>query len=79
MSMDIQQEKLQLISWVAQLNDERLIKRLLLLKEEQQKDWWDEITEEERSEIKEGMAEADRGEVIPHTKVMARYVKWRSK
>jgi predicted transcriptional regulator len=37
------------------------------------KDWWDEISAEEKSEIKEGLAEADRGQLIPHQKVMNRY------
>jgi len=39
-------------------------------------DWWDIISDEERAEIKEGLAEADRGEVITHEEVMAKYKKW---
>ena len=27
-------------------------------------DWWDEISAEERAEIEEGLAQADRGEVV---------------
>jgi len=33
-------------------------------------DWWDEISEDERRSIEQGLAEADRGELIPHEQVM---------
>ena len=33
-------------------------------------DWWDEISEDERQSIEKGLAEADRGELIPHEQVM---------
>lgn len=33
-------------------------------------DWWDEISEDERRSIEQGLAEADRGELIPHELVM---------
>ena|SRR5882672_5759797 len=42
-------------------------------------DWWDQITKEEQTEIKEGLAQADNGEVLSHEEVMAKYQKWRSK
>lgn len=38
--------------------------------------WWDEISEEERRSIEQGIAKADRGELIPHEEVMAKYKKW---
>ncbi len=73
--MDIQAEKIQLIEWLASLNEPSLIKKLIALKEKET-DWWDKISEEEKSEIKEGLAQADRGQVIPHHKVMNRYKRW---
>jgi hypothetical protein len=44
-----------------------------MLKNNQQKDWWDQISEEEKVEIEEGLAQADRKDVIPHELVMAKY------
>jgi len=41
-----------------------------VFKKEKGVDWWDEIGEAERNAIKEGLAEADRGELIPHEEVM---------
>jgi predicted transcriptional regulator len=75
--MDIQAEKLQLIEWLAKLKNTNVLKRFIALKNEQEKDWWDELSEEEKKEIEVGIAQADRGEVISHKQVMNRYKKWR--
>jgi predicted transcriptional regulator len=45
------------------------------MENEDQPDWWDEISEDERTEIEEGLAQADRGEVLSHEEVMAKYKK----
>jgi predicted transcriptional regulator len=76
--MDIQTEKLQLIEWLARLNNTTIINRFIALKKEQEKDWWDQLSNEELAEIEEGLAQADRGEMVPHKKVMSKYKKWRS-
>lgn len=52
------------------------VKTLLSEKTTTQTDWWDVISDEERSEIKEGLAETERGEIISHEEVMAKYKKW---
>ena len=75
--MDIQAEKLQLIEWLARLNNTATLKRFITLKKEQEKDWWDQLSKKEKAEIEEGLAQADRGEVVPHKEVMAKYKKWR--
>lgn len=78
-SMDILAEKLQLIEWLAKLNNTAVLKEFIALKKEQEKDWWDQIGTEEKAEIEEGIAQANRGEVVPHKEVMDRYEKWRSR
>jgi hypothetical protein len=75
--MDIQAEKLQLIEWLAGLNNTKVLKRFISLKNEQQKDWWDQINLEEKTEIEEGLSQADKGEMLPHKVVMDKYNKWR--
>ena len=39
----------------------------------------DEIDAEEQAEIEEGLRQADRGNVLSHKEVMARYDSWRAK
>lgn len=75
-NMDIQAEKLRLIQWLAGLNDARTITEFITLKKSKEADWWDQISAEERTEIEEGLSQADKGEVIPHNEVMAKYRKW---
>jgi len=74
--MDMQSEKLRLIEWLARLNDPTILQEFLALKKEKEVDWWDRISEREQSEIEEGLAQADRGEVNSHAEVMAKYKKW---
>lgn len=69
--MNLQAKKLELVQLI--LNTERptVLKKVEdMLKKEQSTDWWDEISESERQAIKQGIAEADRGETIPHEDVM---------
>ena len=49
--MDIQTEKLQLIEWLAGLNNAAILKQFIALKKEQEKDWWDQLSAEEKSEM----------------------------
>jgi len=77
--MDIQAEKLNLIKWLTSVDEPDVIERLIALKKEQHLDWWDTITDDERAEIEQGLAEADRGEILSHEEVMSKYQKWRSK
>jgi predicted transcriptional regulator len=74
--MDIQIEKLRLIQWLAGLNDPQTISEFLALKKSKETDWWDEISAEEKSEIEEGLAQADKGELISHEEVKEKYKKW---
>jgi len=77
--MDIQAEKLNLIKWLTSVDEPAVIERFIALKKEQHLDWWDTITDDERAEIEQGIAEADRGEILSHEEVMSKYQKWRSK
>jgi len=71
--MDIQAEKIRLIEWLAGLNDAKTLNEFITLKKKKEVDWWDEISVEERTEIEEGLAQADKGEVVPHEEVMQKY------
>lgn len=68
--MDIQATKLELIHWLTELQDPDVLRQLKVIKGGQ--DWWDEISEDERFAIDEGLAELDRGEGIAHEEVMKR-------
>jgi predicted transcriptional regulator len=76
--MDIQAEKLNLIKWITEVEEPSVIEQFIALKNEQQRDWWNEMSDEEKAEIEEGLSEASRDEVYSHEEVMAKYKKYGS-
>ena len=62
--MNLQAKKLEIVQLI--LNTEMQD----VLKKGQAADWWDDISEEEKQAIEKGLAEAERGELIPHENVM---------
>lgn len=46
------------------------------MKNEDLPDWWDELSDDEKADIEEGLDEADKGEVFSHEEVMAKYRKY---
>jgi predicted transcriptional regulator len=73
--MDIKAEKLDLIQWLTQLTDKKIINEIKALRKEKS-DWWNDISNEEKAEIEEGLAQANKGEVVSHEQVMTKYDKW---
>ena len=74
--MDIQAEKLNLLQTIINTNDEELIMYLKMSLSNRKADWFEELSEEQQKDILEGLAEADRGETIPHSEVVKLFGKW---
>ena len=72
--MTLDARKINIINWVSQLYDENMISRLEEF--QAQKDWWLTLSDEERTEIEEGILQAERGEVKSNEEVFERYQKW---
>ena len=59
------------------LKDNTSIERLKMLRDNPKKlDWWDEITDEEKSAIDKGLADIKAGRVKPHKEARKLYEKW---
>lgn len=71
--MDIQLEKLELIKIIAETEDVSLIKSLKKLLKKEKNDWWDELSDEQKADIEEGIADADAGRVVSYKSVMSKY------
>lgn len=74
--MDLQAEKIRLIEWIAGLNDAVTLQEFIELKKQKEEDWWDQIDEQERVEILEGLSEASSDQTTPHDQVMSKYKQW---
>ena len=71
--MDIQLEKLTLMKQLLETNDESIIKSLKKVFKSEKKDWWDELSDEQRFEIEESDREIDRGEFVDFEEFMKKY------
>ena len=76
MEANIQNIKIELIQWLTTLEDSAVIQKILELRKSQTKDWWTEISEEEKKSIEKGISDADNGKLNPHSKARKVYEKW---
>ena len=73
----LEKDKLDIIQWVTTLDDLSFIERLKMLKANSPViDWWEEITEEEKSAIDKGLEDIKASRVTPHSEAKKLYEKW---
>jgi hypothetical protein len=73
--MNIETRKVSIISWLTHLSNEDIISEIERLKDTEP-DWWDVISDDEKSEIEKGLLEIEAGEIKTHEEVMSKYNKW---
>ena len=76
MKLSIQNQKIELIQWLTTLDDNSVIQRLIEFRNNQTKDWWTEISNDERASIKKGIIDANAGNLKPHSDARKIYEKW---
>ncbi|WP_259070504.1 hypothetical protein HDF24_10695 [Mucilaginibacter sp. X4EP1] len=74
--MDLQAEKLNILQTIMNSDDEGLIMDVKAFLSDRETDWFDELGEEQQKDVLEGLAEADRGETVPHAEVVKLFGKW---
>lgn len=75
MTMGKEALKLELIEWLSKLEDEDTIEYLKVVKDTSSldKDWWNDLTAEQKKGIDRGLKDAEEGRVTPHKDVMKKY------
>lgn len=76
MEANLQNIKLELIQWLATLEDNSILQKILDLRNDQARDWWNEISEEEKASIEKGMNDANKGNIKPHSEAYKIYEKY---
>ena len=71
--MDIRAEKLDLIEWIAQINDASVIKEIKAIRKEKEVDWWDGLSANQKEDIEAGLVDLDQGKKKPFNKVLSKY------
>jgi len=56
--------------------DESLLEKLEIILKTSKKDWFDDLSSEEKKEIEIGLKQAENDEFISHETVMNRFAKW---
>ncbi len=67
--MNIQSEKLELIKWLAEIDDSRIIKQIKTLQRSIEERVSPDLTDEEKSAIDEGLKSIDEGRMKSHDEV----------
>ena len=67
--------KLELIEWLASLEDDDTIEYLKVVKDSRtsENDWWNELSREQREGIERGLKDIDEGKVVSHDAVKTKY------
>ena len=76
LDFNIESKKLALIQWLTSLNDVSMIDKILELKNKETKDWWNEISDEEKESMEKGLSDAEYGNLKPHSEIRKKYEKW---
>ncbi|OXG09458.1 hypothetical protein BC749_101925 [Flavobacterium araucananum] len=71
--MDIQLGKREAINMIEETNDPSIIEAVIKLLTKKKKDWWDDLTEAQKEEIKEGERQIERGEFILYEDMMKKH------
>ena len=75
--MNQDRTKLEIMQLLLKITDENILLRIKKVLEDEYTDWWDDLSEEEKREIKLGLDQADKGEHTDLESVMKRFDQWR--
>jgi hypothetical protein len=71
--MDIQLEKREVIDILESTDDISIILAVKKLLTKKKKDWWHDLTDEQKEEIKEGERQIERGEFVLYEDMMKKH------
>jgi len=62
--MDLKSSKLELVRLILNIDNQQVIDKLTSILKEQDQDFWDELTDQQKEEIKLGISQLDEGRRI---------------
>lgn len=74
--MDLQAEKINILQTILQTKDESLIMDIKAFLSDRKTDWFDELSDGQQKDVLDGLAEADKGEIITHADAVTLFSKW---
>lgn len=73
--MNIQLEKLELMKLLKETENPSVINAIKKIFQKEEKDWWDDLTEEQKEFLEESLKQADNGEVHDFNAFIEPYLK----
>ncbi len=73
--MDIRLEKLELMKMLMETENPSVLKAIRKIFQKEEKDWWDDLTEEQKEFLEESLKQADNGEVHDFNAFIEPYLK----
>ena len=73
--MDIRLEKLELMKMLMETENPSVLKAIRKIFQKEDKDWWDDLTEEQKEFLEESLKQADNGEVHDFNAFIEPYLK----
>jgi hypothetical protein len=70
-------KKLDLVQWIVELDDEKLIFDLMALKEKAKSKANAELSEYEIEGIRKGLNDIENNQIVPHSEVMKKIESWK--
>lgn len=71
--LNIKHARIRIMELLAETSNPLVLQRIQSILENSHQDWWDEIGDDEKAEIEEGLKQADNGDLTAHESVMAKY------
>lgn len=71
--MDIQLEKLEAMNMLKETNDPSIIMAVAKLLRKEKKDWWNELTDDQKADVAQSEFEFEKGEFTSFEEVMKKY------
>ncbi len=73
--MGLAADKLELIEWLKNLDDDEIISYLKIVKnsKESNSDWWDDLTDDQKLAVQRGLDDIDNGRITPHNEITQKY------
>ena len=71
--MDIQLGKREAINMIEETNDPSIIEAVIKLLTKKKKDWWDDLSDEQKENVAQSELEFERGEFTSFEDVMKKY------
>ena len=66
--MNIETRKINLINWISSIQEEDVLAQMERIQREKS-DWWDSVSNEDKTAINEGLEQLDKGEYMTRSQV----------